>query len=80
MSDESSPSCQNCPGTTSITHYSYYECDSCYEPIGKVDAVPEEELAELVESWRECEDSEPNLTGFTYSRCADELEELIKDG
>lgn len=80
MSDDT-PDCPNCTGENDATHYSYYECDNCYEPIGPVDAVPKEDLRELVGEWRMNADID-EATGRIdasdrWAQAADELEDLL---
>lgn len=46
---EKTKECGNCPGSHTKTHYSYWECDNCNEPIAPTETVPKEDLEALVE-------------------------------
>jgi len=76
MSDEKEFRDCNCTGKTTVTHYSYHECNNCNEPVGPVDAVPKDDLRELIEEWRDFEADIVTAQGLNMA--ADELEALLE--
>lgn len=73
--------CSNCIGEQPKTHYSYYECDNCHEPIRPVEAAPADELRELVETWRDRE-LHPQATEkerVLWGSAINEIGELLDD-
>ena len=73
--------CLNCGPTTNLTHYSYYECDDCYEPVGSVSATKDSELEEVVEELEEQAETDEALGRWDAAdrsqQAANKLKELM---